>query len=141
MRRIRSAPPDVARRIHQWVECADAGLTVEETAQHMGMSVTQLYGWRNNLAAGRGIQLPVLQGSRSLRRTRRRRKASPVASAAQRLVGNCGMSQRQLARSLGVSPGAVSNWATGRTLPSIQNLAVLESISKVFGRRPISSSF
>jgi hypothetical protein len=51
------------------------------------------------------------------------------------------MSQRQLARSLGVSPGAVSNWATGRTLPSIQNLAVLESISKVFGRRPISSSF
>lgn len=142
MRRLRSAPQDSARRIHQWVECADAGLTIEEAAQHMGVSITQLYGWRNNLATGRGIHLPPLNGSRLRRKTRKRRQVTPVKSSAQKLVVRCGMSQRELARSMGVSPGAVSHWASGRTRPSHQNLVVLETIAKVWGgNRTVSSSF
>lgn len=50
-----------------------------------------------------------------------------------------GMSQRQLANEVGVSPGAVAQWELGATTPTTANLVALASVldcsmDALFGR-------
>ena len=52
-----------------------------------------------------------------------------------------GMSQRDLAARLGLSPGAVALWELGRTNPTMENLLALADVldctlDELFGREP-----
>lgn len=46
-------------------------------------------------------------------------------------VRKTGMSKSKVARAIGVSPGAITHWATGRNRPNLKNLARLAALAGV----------
>jgi transcriptional regulator with XRE-family HTH domain len=54
-------------------------------------------------------------------------RAARVASA----IKNSGFTHAQIAKALGLTPGAVSQWATQRTIPSAEKLSALAEFLRV----------
>jgi DNA-binding XRE family transcriptional regulator len=106
----------------------DLGLFQAKVAEQIGVDTTTIHNWEGN------ISTPAIRHIPAILRFLGYNPFSPAQALPERLATvrkMLGMSQRKMAKSLGVDPGTLQAWEAGKHEPIERNSELVERLLKV----------
>jgi transcriptional regulator with XRE-family HTH domain len=101
----------------------DLGLFQKEVAERIGVNVTSVYNWEKNVKAPSLRVIPkIIEFLGCVPKTKEAKTLGQRIVACRRLLG---MSQKELARRLGVDPGTLGKWERDKRKPPEELLEAL----------------
>jgi transcriptional regulator with XRE-family HTH domain len=101
----------------------DLGLTQQQVAQRLGIDETTVHNWERN------HKVPVVRLLPRMIQFLGYSPYAPALSLPEQLKmcrRSLGLSQRKLAKALGVDESSLRNWESGRRKPSKKSLRIIE---------------